>query len=125
MDINIDKILGSTIISPIKNDDIQCLIQELDILMNTTPSDVFNASKEFINLPYYVFKTKKQSQNLEADLKSLISSTINIPSGINVDVAVTFIKGEQSDIGLIGIEITDNRTSTDDSKIYKKLYTYV
>lgn len=118
MDINIDDIIGIGPIIPIKTDELDCLIQELDVLMNTPPTEVFNAHKEFINLQYYVFKTRKSAENLEQDIKDLITQTVNVPENITVDVSVSFVKDEQSDIGFIAVKLTDNRTTDTRSKLY-------
>lgn len=91
------------VLPPFKYTDLDFLMQEIEVLLGTSPYDVFNAHEEFLDLKEYVFKTKVSNQALENKLKRLINDTVCIPDNYNVDVSVYFMKGKLSDIGIIDV----------------------
>ena len=89
-------------VQPNKCTDSDSLFQEIEDLLITSPCD------EFIDLCSYVFKTHISASTLQPKIMDMINRSVYIPDDLTVEVGVSFMRGNVSDIGLIDVKITKN-----------------
>lgn len=101
--------------NPVNNDDISLILQQIDILFDTTPKEVFGAETFGTRYDKYLYELKLSNesikQNILADLYSLELF------GFIPTVNVHLLQGTEQDIALIEIEL--NREEESYTKIYK------
>lgn len=104
----------------IKNDevliksDVNILLQQIDILFDTTPGEVLGYEEYGTKYDYYLYDL-----NLSADsIKQAILSDINSLNllGFTPDVEVLLLQGTEQDIAIINITLTKN------DEMYNKSY---
>lgn len=91
---------------PYKYTDLDSLFQEIEVLLTTGPCD------EFTDLRSYIFKTHVSASTLQSKIMNIINRSIYISDDLMVEVGVSFMKGNVSDIGLIDVKITKNNDCT-------------
>lgn len=101
--------------APILNRDVELILQQIDMLFDTKPKEVFGDEKFGSKYDEYLYRLKISNTTLEQLVKSDISS-LNL-FGFFVDVHVSFLHGTEKDIALIEIEL--NRDEESYQQIYK------
>lgn len=95
--------------SPIMNRDIDLLLQQIDILFDTTPKEVLGAESFGTTYDSYLHRLKLSNNAIKQQVISDISS-LDL-QGFDFDVDVHFLHGSEQDIALIDIVFTkDERT---------------
>ena len=115
---------AQTKVQPYKYTDLDFLFQEIEVLLTTSPYDVFNAADEFIDLKSYVFKTHVSASTLQSKIMNIINRSVYIPDDLTVDVEVSFMRGKVSDIGLIDVKITKNNDYTTKPEYQRRVFTF-
>lgn len=115
---------AQTNVVPYKTTDIDVLMQELEVLLTTSPYDVFNAADEFIDLRSYVFKTQVSASTLENKLRTIIENSVYVPDNLSVEISVQFMKGTQSDIGVIDVKVSRNTDYTMIPEYQRRVFTF-
>lgn len=107
IDFNIDE--GT----PIKNRDIDLVLQQIEILLDTTPDDVLG---EDFGTQYdsYLYKLKMSADDIKTRVRSDIYS-LNL-LGFTPKVDAYLLQGSEQDIALIKIELVR------DYEKYEKIY---
>ena len=82
------------------------LFHEIEVLLTTSPCD------EFIDFCSYVFKTHIRASTLQSKIMDMINRSVYILDDLMVEVGVSFMRGNVSDIGLIDVKITKNNDCT-------------
>lgn len=93
-------------------DEYEMFIQEVDILFETNSNEVLNSGgdKKWIDLQKLVFETGISTTTLKNEINNLIKT--ECPSNTEIfkyTIDVKFIRGNESDIGIIDLVIYDNR----------------
>lgn len=109
VDFNIDKGL------PIKNTDIDLLLQQIDILFDTTPKEVLGSENFGTQYDDFLYRLKLSNETIRQQVISDISSLDLM--GFDFDVNVHLLQGTEQDIALIEITFTKDEMSY--NKIYK------
>ena len=109
IDFNIDK--GA----PIKSGDIELLLQQIDILFDTTPKEVLGSPSFGTTYDTYLHKLKLSNESIKRQVISDISS-LDL-QGFDFDVNVHFLQGTEQDISLIEINFTKDEMSY--NRVYK------
>lgn len=108
IDFNIDKGL------PIKNSEIDLVLQQIDILFDTNPKEVFGDESFGTVYDRYLYQLKVSNEGLKNEVLSDINSLQLF--GYTPQVEVYFLEGTEQDIALI--DITLKRYD----EIYNKTY---
>ena len=103
---------------PHKYTDLDFLFQEIEVLLTTSPCD------EFIDLRSYVFKTHISASTLQSKIMDMINRSIYIPYNRMVEVGVSFMRGNVSDIGLIDVKITKNNDCTTKPECQRRVFIF-
>lgn len=97
--------------APIIVDVYDIFLQEIDILFETDSDEVLNSGGEtqWASLKKLIFETGISEVTLVNELTSLINR--ECPSGEDIDwkLSIKFVRGTESDIGLIDLHIYDDR----------------
>lgn len=113
-----------TKVQPYKYTDLDFLFQEIEVLLTTSPYDVFNVVDEFIDLRSYVFKTHASASTLQSKIMNIINRSVYIPDDLMVEVEVSFMRGKVSDIGSVDIKITKNNVYTTKLEYQRQAFTF-
>ena len=87
-------------------------------MLTTSPCD------EFIDLRTYVFKTHVSASTLQSKIMNIINRSVYILDDLMVEVEVSFMRGEVSDIGLIDAKITKNNDYTTKPEYQRRVFTF-
>ena len=117
-------VTAQTKVQPYKYTDLDFLFQEIEVLLTTSPYDVFNAADEFIDLRSYVFKTHVSASTLQSKIMNIINRSVYIPDDLTVEVEVSFMRGKVSDIGLIDVKITKNNDYKTKPEYQRRVFTF-
>lgn len=99
--------------SPTKNKDIDLVLQQIEILLDTTPDDVMG--EEFgTQYDSYLYKLKMSADDIKTQVSSDIYS-LNL-LGFVPKIEVYLLQGTEQDIALIQIELVR------DYERYEKIY---
>ena len=109
VDFNLDKGL------PIKNSDVDIILQQIDILFDTTPREVFGFENYGTKYDKYLYNFQISADNLKREVESDINS-LNL-FGFSPSVEVYLLQGTEQDIAVIDIHLT--RYDERYEKIYK------
>lgn len=102
---------------PIINDDVDLILQQIDILFDTTPTEVLGAPDYGTTYDNYLYQLKISNKALEEVVKSdLFKLDLR---GFIPSVEVLLLQGTEQDIAIIDITLTRNR------EVYKKTYKIV
>ena len=93
-------------------------------MLTASPCDVFNAADEFIDLRSYVFKTHVSASTLQSKIMDMINRSVYISDDLMVEVGVSFMRGDVSDIGLIDVTITKNNDCTTKPEYQRRVFTF-
>lgn len=106
--------------SPILVDVFDMFIQEVDILFETDHTEILNSGGEskWAGMKRLVFETGISNETLKIKLTELIKDECPSSEGIDWDLDVKFIRGSESDIGLIDLHIRDDRQFITKTKNY-------
>lgn len=109
IDFNIDK--GN----PAKKSDVEMILQQIDILFDTTPREVFGFEDYGTEYDRYLYNLQISAENL----KQVVMSDINSLQlfGFTPNVDVYLLQGTAQDIAVIDISLT--RYDEKHRKIYK------
>lgn len=100
---------------PTINDDVACLIQQIDILFDSTPGDLIGDIEYGTDYEKYLYDLKLSPQSLkEQMLRDLYSLDL---LGFTPDVNVYLVQGSERDIAVIDVHL--RRNGEDYSKTYK------
>lgn len=105
-------------VRPYKYTDLDFLFQEIEVLLTTSPYD------EFIDLRSYVFKTYASASTLQSKIMNIINRSVYIPDDLMVEVEVSFMRGDVSDIGLIDVTITKNNDYTTKPEYQRRVFIF-
>lgn len=105
-------------VQPNKYADLDSLFQEIEVLLTTSPCD------EFTDLCSYVFKTHISASTLQSKIMDMINRSIYIPDDLMVEVGVSFMRGDVSDIGLIDVTITKNNDCTTKQECQRRVFIF-
>lgn len=100
--------------SPIKNDEIALIIQQIDLLFDTFPTEVFGDPDFGTEYDRYLYQLKISNSALQQEVLSDLNSLDLF--GYLPSVNVHLLEGTERDIVLIEI------TLTRDEEIYQKVY---
>ena len=104
---------------PNKYTDLDFLFHEIEVLLTTSPCD------EFIDFCSYVFKTHISASTLQSKIMDMINRSVCIPDDLMVEVGVSFMRGDVSDIGLIDVTITKNNDYTTKPECQRRVFIFV
>lgn len=108
MDFNINE--GKSLIT----NDVELLLQQIDILFDTTPREVLGSVDFGSEYDRYLYDLKVSEGSLESKITSdLMSLDLQ---GFSPSVKVYLLQGSERDIALIDIELTK------DYSTYRKIY---
>lgn len=100
---------------PTINDDVACLIQQIDILFDTTPGDLIGDIEYGTDYEKYLYDLKLNAETLQEQmLQDLYSLDL---LGFVPDVKVYLMQGSERDIAVIDVHL--RRDSENYSKTYK------
>lgn len=100
---------------PTINDDVACLIQQIDILFDTTPGDLLGDIEYGTDYEKFLYDFKTNAEVLEEQmLQDLYSLDL---MGFTPTVKVYLMQGSERDIAVIDVHL--KRNSEDYSKTYK------
>lgn len=100
---------------PTINDDVACLIQQIDILFDTTPGDLLGDTNYGTDYERYLYDFKTNAETLkEQMLQDLYSLDL---LGFTPTVDVYLMQGSERDIAVIDVHL--RRNSENYSKSYK------
>ena len=100
--------------SPIQNDDISLIMQQIDILFGTHPREVLGFERFGTNYDKYLFDLNISNEAIQNEVINDLHSLDLL--GFTPDVNVFLLKGTEHDISLV--EITLSR----DEEQYKQVY---
>lgn len=91
--------------------DIDNILQQIDILFDTTPDEVYgeSAGSEFYE---FLWDMTKTAEDISSYTKSQIMSNINL-FDYDLEVDTKFLEGTENDIILITIKLTDYNQSVE------------
>jgi hypothetical protein len=101
--------------SPIKNRDVDLVLQQIELLFDTTPDDVFGEEDFGTQYDSYLYKLKMSAQDIETQVMSDICS-LNL-MGFKPEVNAHLLQGTEQDIILVQIIL--RREYEQYEKIYK------
>lgn len=99
---------------PILNDDISLIIQQIDILFDTKPKEVFGDERFGTNYDKYLFDLKISNQAIKYSILNDLNSLDLF--GFVPDVEVHLLQGTEHDIALIEINLSR------DDEYYQRVY---
>lgn len=108
IDFNIDE--GS----PIKTDDVDLILQQIDILFDTNPKEVLGYEEFGTRYDEYLYRLNLSNADIQQRVLSDLMS-LNL-FGFNPHVEVHLLQGTEQDIALIEI------TLTRDEETYQRIY---
>ena len=100
---------------PIINDDIDCLLQQIDILFDTTPGDLLGDIEYGTDYEYLLYYLKLSESRLKSKMEDDLMSLDLL--GFTPEVQVFLMQGTERDIALIQVDLY--RYSERYSKTYK------
>lgn len=104
--------------SVLVSDDVKLLLQQIDILFDTTPREVFGYEEYGTKYDYYLYDLQLTSDGLKSAVESDINS-LNL-LGFTPTVEVILLQGTEQDIAVINITLTrDDETYFKNYKITK------
>lgn len=109
IDFNIDK--GS----PVKSNDVELVLQQIDILFDTIPTEVLGSEDFGTKYDTYLYDLNISASNLEQQVYSDLYSLELL--GFAPKVEVHLLQGTEQDIALI--DITLSRDDETYNKVYK------
>ena len=95
--------------------DIDYVLQQIDMLFDTTPREVLGDTEYGTNYDVYLYNLNTSNEGLKSKILSDIYS-LDL-RGYKIDVEVSFLEGTQRDIALIDIKL--NRNYESHRRIYK------
>lgn len=99
---------------PIQKNDIQLLLQQIDILFDTTPKEVFGHEDFGTKYDTYLYKLNLSNSALK---QSVLSDLYSLELfGFTPHVEVHLLQGTEQDIALIEIELIR------DNEQYQRIY---
>lgn len=101
--------------NPINNDDISLILQQIDILFDTAPKEVFGAETFGTRYDKYLYELKLSNESIKQNILTDLYSLELF--GFTPTVNVHLLQGTEQDIALIEIEL--NREEESYTKIYK------
>lgn len=102
---------------PTINDDVACLIQQIDILFDTTPGDLLGDIEYGTDYEKFLYDFKTNAEVLEEQMMQDLHSLDLM--GFIPTVKVYLMQGSERDIAVIDVHL--KRNSEDYSKTYKIL----
>lgn len=99
----------------VEEDEIALIIQQIDILFDTQPKEVFGEPMFGADFRGFLHDMTVSASEIEAYTSNLIRSNVEL-FGYNVVVKADILTGSLSDIILVTIKISDNYNE------YKKTY---
>ena len=110
MDFKVDPRLTGVPEFPILMDKYEMLLQEIDVLLQTSNTDVLCAGINWANIRDYIFTTRVSESTLQNKIRTLIYSECPSSEDVDIDVTVQMMQGELSDIGIITVTIKNMDT---------------
>lgn len=110
-DIRLHHNPNNTSQSPIVVDIYDMFLQEIDILFGTDHNEVLNSGGEsdWANLKKLIFETGITEITLKNELINLIRNECPSSETVKFNLDIKFVRGTESDIGLIDVFIYDDR----------------
>lgn len=99
---------------PYCNNDVDLILQQIDILFDTTPRDVLGQPEFGTQYDNYLYNLQISNSGLESEVLADINSLDLF--GFTPDVKVYLLQGTEQDIALIEISLSR------DDETYKKIY---
>lgn len=103
---------------PIMYNKYEMLMQEIDVLLQTSNTDVLCSGSDWANIKDYIFKTKVSEGTLEQQLQTLIYDKCPSATDVNISVKVQLMMGTLSDIGIITVTISDMENVINEKQYY-------
>ena len=100
---------------PTINDDIDCLRQQIDILFDTTPGDLFGDIEYGTDYEKLLYELKLSADQLSSKMSQDLSKLDLL--GFRYHVESRLMQGTERDIALIEVDL--QRGGIEDSKIYR------
>lgn len=118
MDFKIDPSLSPNPELPIIWNKYDMLLQEIDVLFQTSNTDILCSGTGWPDIKDYIFKTKVSADTLEQKLSSLIYDKCPSATGVDIDVKVQIMQGSLSDIGVITVTISELDNVVNEKQYY-------
>jgi len=92
--------------SPVVNKDISLILQQIDILFDTTPKELLDNTDFGTQYDKFLYKLKLSNESIKQQVLSDLYSLELF--GFQPDVEVYLLQGTEQDIALIDITLTRN-----------------
>lgn len=90
--------------------EVDLIIQQIDILMDTTPGEVLGSLNYGANLEEFLYNLNVGSSAVASYITNIIESNVEL-FGWSLEVDVRFLVGEINDIMMIGIKFSKDGES--------------
>lgn len=107
MDFKLDPSLAPNPEFPIIYNKYDMLIQEIDVLLQTSNTDVLCSGTDWPNIKDYIFKTKVSEETLQQNIQTLIYEKCPSATDVDISVDVKIMQGSLSDIGIITVTLSN------------------
>lgn len=101
------------------DNELDCAIQELDLLFNTENTELINDVSYGIELEQFLWSLTPVSDALEEYLRDVISKHTYYVNRLNFTLSVDFLQGDYRSIYYVKIGLTDPNTQEKRSRIYR------
>lgn len=118
MDFKLDPSLSPNPEFPILSNKYDMLLQEIDVLFQTSNTDVLCSGSDWPNIKDYIFRTKVSEETLEQNLQSLIYEKCPSSTDVDITVDVKIMQGSLSDIGIITVTISNMEEIINEKQYY-------
>lgn len=107
MDFKLDPSLAPNPEFPIIYNKYDMLMQEIDVLLQTSNTDVLCSGSDWPNIKDYIFKTKVSEETLQQNIQTLIYEKCPSATDVDISVDVKIMQGSLSDIGIITVTLSN------------------
>lgn len=101
------------------DNELDCAIQELDLLFNTENTELINDVSYGIELEHFLWSLTPVSDALEEYLRDVINKHTYYVNRLNFTLSVDFLQGDYRSIYYVKIGLTDPNTQEKRSRIYR------
>ena len=103
----------------ILDSDLDCALQEIDILLNTENTELLGYTNYGVNIDQFLWALTPTTTDLQQYIQNKISEYCVYANKFDVDVDCKFFQGEYRSIYLITIKLTDTETGATGTRRYQ------
>lgn len=118
MDFKVNPSLTPNPEFPIMYNKYDMLLQEIDVLLQTSNTDVLCSGSDWPNIRDYIFRTKVSDETLAQNLQALIYEKCPSSTDVDISVDVKIMQGSLSDIGVITVTISNMNEVINEKQYY-------